>query len=267
MASSGARTGSLLCISLMDPVSYQIHEMHVCPSAIFIQDSRSSILSFSSRHRILSPITGADSGLRFCNIHAYGDEPTVDICNGVFRTGRNGKAHLLTCSRPRRTVGDCLLISPNDFKLTAKIPEKTAHAPKVGDILLVDCLAHEIHTVSFHNPDAQNPSITNGYHAVLFLPEIHDMARFQRTVLDNAAVLRELGHSIGALVGCFTVQWDLPTRSILIGYDDLRTAEFIVKEYPALEALYCDEEEMEEEEAIAARLRSRKRKSCNEGGQ
>jgi len=279
------KVGSILCLGLTDPSSHSVPEMHVNPSVLFIKDSSSSVISFcNNRNGMLEPINDdgelAEPGglLKFYKIQtSYCETPILEICNGVLCTGIHEKVSLLLRNRPSKGVGDCLYIRPSNVQnLIVNIPPRRAHVPKAGDIALVSCMnMNLLCKKTDRSNNSPQPQISGGFQAVIFLPKIHDMPEFQRSVLDNAVLLRELGHSICAMVGCFTILRVIPrTTPDVVRWNDERISEFITREYPALEALYDDggeeegsdhhEEEEEEDHhdddstttTIATRLRS-----------
>jgi hypothetical protein len=188
---------------------------------------------------------------------------TADITNGVIRTGYYATNHLLTRDTPFKTIKDILRIGDEGVHIKTNIPSATAIVPKAGTVLLIDRDHKGLHDVTEHNGQRTRLITKHGFMALFFLPEIKDMARFQREILDSTAVLREAAQRISALVECWTAKWNPNGAEVLIEWDSDLGKQFLDKEYPALEALEDHRyHEEEEQETIAERMLNRKRQRC-----
>jgi hypothetical protein len=216
-----------LCISPLNTTARKRKTAQAGPEFVLFDRVQSSVISFGPidrEYRLAVP----DPAFEINHVDAIAGTGIGDICNGVLRSGMEGRMSLLRRAAAASSVKQVMDFRSDQGWELKDIYHGSIHPIVPGDIVVTHCTGRPLHTVSRGTPQPQALVVGSGYKFIFALPET--TPSFERNVLGSPLVMREILQRVCDLVECMDGAWDFTTNRTIYTWNDARSAAFYAKD-------------------------------------
>jgi hypothetical protein len=158
--------------------------------------------------------------------------PCFEIIEGLIGHSIEDTVCVIQRKSPFATLADIFNINPDETDIYI-MKQRTTIPLRAGDIV-----AYQTDGTPIHNrlcPDERSPLNTKtGFHYLVFLPKIEDIALFDQNVLDNRHVIREMREYIDGWIGCVDAVMADDSRKVTFEWMKGRARDFEAKKFERL---------------------------------